>query len=66
MLIESGLPHEMWAEDVVMINYIRNCAPVSAHGKTPWEAFLRGEAEREPHEGIWGSGLYARAWDIEA
>jgi hypothetical protein len=39
MLIESGLPGEMWAEAVVTVNYIQNRTPVSAHGKTEWEAF---------------------------
>jgi hypothetical protein len=39
MLIELGLPDEMWAEAVVTVNYVRNRTPVSAHGKTPWEAF---------------------------
>jgi hypothetical protein len=35
MLIESGLPDEMWAEAVVTANYIRNRTPVSALGKMP-------------------------------
>jgi hypothetical protein len=39
MLIESGLPDEIWAEGVVTANYIRNRTPVSAHGKTLWEAY---------------------------
>jgi hypothetical protein len=46
MLIELGLPDEMWAEAVVTANYIRNRTPVSAHGKTPWDAFYG----YKPHE----------------
>jgi transposase InsO family protein len=39
MLVESGLPDEMWAEAIVTANYTQNRTPVTAHGKTPWKAF---------------------------
>jgi transposase InsO family protein len=39
MLIELGLPDEMYADAVVTANYIRNRTSVSAHEKTQWEAF---------------------------
>jgi transposase InsO family protein len=57
MLIELGLPDEMWAKAVVMANYIRNRTPVSAHGKTPWEAFY----EKKPdvsHMRIFGARAF--------
>ncbi|GAQ92676.1 5'-3' exoribonuclease 2 [Klebsormidium nitens] len=38
MLEDSGLPKEMWAGAVVTANYTRNRTPVSAHGRTRWEA----------------------------
>jgi hypothetical protein len=54
MLIESGLPDEMWAEAVVTANYIKNCTPVSAHGKTPWEAFY-GKKPDVSHMRVFGA-----------
>jgi hypothetical protein len=66
LLIESGLPDEMWAEAVVTANYIRNRTPMSAHGKDAVGGLLWEEAGCEPHEGVRGPGLHARARGIEA
>jgi hypothetical protein len=57
MLIESGLPDEMWAEAVVTANYIRNRTPVSAHGKTPWEAFY-GKKPDVSHMRVFGARAF--------
>jgi hypothetical protein len=57
MLIESGLPDEMWAEAVVTANYIRNRTPVSAHGKMPWDALY----EKKPdvsHMRVFGARAF--------
>jgi hypothetical protein len=57
MLIKLGLPDEMWAEAVVTANYIRNRTPVSAHGKTPWEAIY----EKKPdvsHMRVFGARAF--------
>jgi transposase InsO family protein len=57
MFIESGLRDEMWAEAVVTASYIRNRTPVSAHGKTPWEAFY----EKKPdvsHMRVFGARAF--------
>lgn len=39
MLIDSGLPNNLWAEAVRTANYIRNRSPVSNKSVTPFEAF---------------------------
>jgi hypothetical protein len=57
MLIESGLPDETWAEAVVTANYIRNRTLVSAHGKTPWEAFY-GEKPDVSHMRVFGARAF--------
>jgi hypothetical protein len=54
MLIESGLPDEMWAEAVVTANYISNRTLVSAHGKTPLEAFY-GKKPDVSHMRVFGA-----------
>jgi transposase InsO family protein len=40
MLIESDLPHALWAECFVTANYVRNRSPVHGQQVTPLEAFL--------------------------
>ena len=57
MLEDSGLPKEMWAEAVVTANYTRNRTPVSAHGKTPWEAFF-GEKPSVGHMRVFGARAF--------
>jgi hypothetical protein len=57
MLIESRLPDKMWAEAVVLANYIRNRTPVSAHGKTPWEGFY-GEKPDVSHMRVFGARAF--------
>jgi hypothetical protein len=57
MLIESELPDEMWAEAVVTANNIRNRTPVSAHGKTPWEAFY-GKKPDVSHMRVFGARAF--------
>ena len=57
MLEDSGLPKEMWAEAVVTANYTRNRTPVSAHGKTPWEAFF-GEKPSVGHMRVFGAKAF--------
>jgi hypothetical protein len=57
MLVELGLPDEMWAEAVVTANYIRNRTPVTAHDKTPWEAF-HGKKPNESHFGVFRAPVY--------
>jgi hypothetical protein len=54
MLIELGLPDEMWAETVVTANYIRHRTPVSAHGKTPWEVFFEKKPDVSHMRVFWG------------
>ncbi|GAQ92486.1 hypothetical protein KFL_010260010, partial [Klebsormidium nitens] len=46
MLEDLGLPKEMWADSVVTANYTWNRTPVSAHGRTPWEAFYDKKPNR--------------------
>ena len=57
MLEDSGLPKEMWAEAVVTANYTRNRTPVSAHGRTPWEAFF-GEKPSVGHMRVFGARAF--------
>jgi hypothetical protein len=57
MLVESGLPDEMWAEAVMTANYTRNRTPVTAHGKTPWEAFHR-KKPNVSHLRVFGAPVY--------
>jgi hypothetical protein len=55
MLIELGLPNEMWAEAEVTANYIKNRTPVDAYGKMPWEAFY-GKKPDVSHMRLVGPG----------
>jgi hypothetical protein len=57
MLVESGLPDEMWAEAVVTANYTRNRTPVTLHGETPWEAF-HGKKPNVSHLREFGAPVY--------
>jgi hypothetical protein len=57
MLVDSGLPEELWAEAVVTANYVRNRTPVSAHGKTPWEMFY-GKKPQVGHLRVFGSPVF--------
>jgi hypothetical protein len=57
MLVESGLPSEMWAEAVVTANYTQNRTPVTAHGKTPREAF-HGKKPNVSHLRVFGAPVY--------
>ena len=40
MLIDAGLPLDLWAEAVMTANFIRNRSPVSSGTATPWERFF--------------------------
>lgn len=40
MLVEAGLPPELWAEAAVTANYIRLRSPIANKTKTPWELFF--------------------------
>jgi hypothetical protein len=57
MLVESETPNDMWAEAVVTANYTRNRTSVSAHGKTPWEAF-HGKKPNVSHLRVFGAPVY--------
>ncbi|GAQ92173.1 hypothetical protein KFL_009380020 [Klebsormidium nitens] len=57
MLEDSGLLKEMCAEAVVTANYTRNRTPVSAHGRTPWEAFY-GKKPNVGHMRVFGAQAY--------
>ena len=39
MLIDSGVPLDLWAEAMFTANYIRNRSPASGVTRTPWEMF---------------------------
>ncbi|GAQ93035.1 hypothetical protein KFL_012630030 [Klebsormidium nitens] len=47
----------MCAEAVVTANYTRNRTPVSAHGRTPWEAFY-GNKPNVGHMRVFGAQAY--------
>lgn len=57
MLVDAGFPEELWAEVLQTANYTCNRTPVSAHGKTPWEAFFVN-VPNVSHMWVFG----ARAW----
>ncbi len=57
MLEDSGLPPNLWAEAVLTANYTRNRTPVTAHGKTPWEAFW-GEKPDVGHMRVFRARAY--------
>jgi transposase InsO family protein len=40
MLIDAGLPNDLWGEAVINANFTRNRSPVSKKDKTPWELFF--------------------------
>ena len=57
MLVDSKLLKEMWAKAVVTANCTRNRTPVSAHGKTPWEAFF-GKTPSVGHIRVFGARAF--------
>lgn len=57
MLEDSGLSKELWAEAVVTANHTWNRTPMSAHPKTPREAFY-GEKSKVGHIRAFGARAY--------
>ena len=54
MLVESGLPKDLWAEAAAMQIYIQNLLPSSRHpGIIPKEAWM-GRWQRVDHLRLWG------------
>lgn len=58
MLVDAGLPTNMWAEAAVTANVIRNRSPVSGRSKTPWEMFY-GTTPDVSWMRIFGATAYA-------
>jgi histone deacetylase 1/2 len=62
MLVDSGLPFELWGEAVVTANYLRNLSPMADMVKTPWEAFW-GYKPDVSHLRVFGCAAYAKIPD---
>src|SRR3569623_2150553 len=58
MLGDPGLPRVLWAEALMTANYTRNRTVASAHGMTPWDAFLGKEPELG-HMRVFGARAFA-------
>jgi hypothetical protein len=59
MLIDAGLPDNLWAEAVTTANYIRNRSPAAGVTTTPYEAFY----DRKPDVSafrVFGAAAYAQ------
>src|SRR6478672_6781292 len=57
MLIDAGLPLNLWAEAILTANYIRNRSPSAGENKTPHEHF-GGSKPDISHMRVFGSAAY--------